>query len=285
MEHYNTLGVSKSASKQDIKKAYRKLAGKHHPDKGGDAEQFKKITEAYEILHDDNKRQMYDQYGTADPQQMGGNPFGQGDPFGNAGFEDVFGSIFGGGFRQQRRQANQNITIGVNLTLQEAFKGKSLIAAYRLQTGREEKVDITLPPGAKNGDTVRYQGLGDDSFGQLPRGDLHVRIQVANDRTWRREGDNLYCQKDINFFDLLLGCVIIITTIDNKQLSVNVPAGTNIGTTFSIQSYGMPNVNNPRVRGNAYITVNSVTPNITDPQTLMQIQKIRDTYGQNTETN
>jgi len=283
MDYYNTLGVSQSASKQDVKKAYRKLAGKHHPDKGGDAEQFKKITEAYEVLSDDAKRQMYDQYGTADPQQMGGNPFGNGDPFGNAGFEDVFSSIFGNGFSRQRQPKNQNITIGVNITLEEAFYGKNLIAAYRLNTGREEKVDIQLPPGAKHGDTVRYSGLGDDSFRQYPRGDLHVRIQVANHPQWRREGDNLYCQKDVNYFDLLLGCVIIINTIENKQLSVNVPKGTNIGTTFSIQGYGMPNVNNRRIRGNAYITVNSSTPKIDDPQVLANIQLIRDTYGQNTK--
>lgn len=272
MDYYSILGVAKSASKQDIKTAYRKLAGKHHPDKGGDAEQFKKITEAYEVLSDDQKKAAYD---NPNPFQDTGT-----NRFGDTGFEDIFGSIFGNGYSRQRHRQhrNQNITIGVNITLEEAFYGKSLIAAYRLQTGREERVDIQLPPGAKHGDTIRYSGLGDESYPQYPRGDLHVKIQIANHHVWQRQGDNLYCQKEVNYFDLLLGCVIIITTIDNKKLSVTVPKGTNIGTTFSIQSYGMPNVNNYRIRGNAYIAVNSSTPKISDPKLLADIQKIRDIY-------
>jgi len=268
MDYYNTLGVSKSASKQDIKKAYRKLAGKHHPDKGGDAEMFKRITEAYEVLSDDQKRGEYD-----NP-----NPFGNAQGFGPQGFDD-FVNIFSNGFGRQRRPINNTVTIGVNITLQEAFYGKNVIAAYRLSSGREESVDIQIPPGAKHGDTVRYSGLGDDSIPGIQRGDLHVKIQVQNNTKWRREGDHLYSQKQVNFFDLLLGCVIIVETIDGKKLSVNVPKGTDIGTTFSVQGYGMPNVRNQRIRGNAYITVDSKTPKIEDEQLLEQIRNIKNANG------
>lgn len=271
MDYYNTLGVSKSASKQDVKKAYRKLAGKHHPDKGGDAEQFKKITEAYEVLSDDNKRQMYDQYGTADPQQMGGNPFSNGDPFGNAGFgfEDIFGNMF-----QQRRAKNRDITIGARITLEESLVGKSLIATYKLNSGRDEKINIDIPRGARHGDTIKFSSFGDDYDKRFPRGDLLVKVQIEKHPVWTRDGDDLFCQKTINVFDFLLGSVIIVNTIDNKKLQIKVPKGTQVGTNFGINGYGMPNVRTGR-RGNAYVRFNTSVPNIEDKQILEELEKIK----------
>ena len=269
MDYYSILGISKTADKQEIKKAYRKLAGRHHPDKGGDAEQFKKITEAYEVLSDDTKRQQYD------------NP----DPWANAkrydsanfnagAFEDIFSTFFNQQGHRSRQPKNRDITLGTKISLKEAYTGKNLIVTYRLHSGREEQVTLNIPKGANNGDTIRFQGFGDDSDKRFPRGDLNIKIGVLKDSTWQREGDNLYCQKSVNVFDLITGCAIIVTTIEGKSLSVNVPIGTNTGTTFSINGHGMPNVNTGR-RGNAYITVHGITPKINDLEIIQKLKEIK----------
>ena len=138
MDYYSTLGINKNASDDEIRKAYKSKSMKHHPDRGGNEEEFKKVNEAYQTLKDPQKKQMYDRYGTSDPQQMGGGPSGWGDMnFGNGSFqfngspqdfEEMFGSFFGGGFRQRPRPPrNKNVQLKVVLTLKEILEGKQLI--------------------------------------------------------------------------------------------------------------------------------------------------------------
>jgi molecular chaperone DnaJ len=128
--------------------------------------------------------------------------------------------------------------------------------------------------GAKHGDTIRYQGLGDNGHPRYPRGDLLVRIRVKKDKAFQRDGDNLIAKKDVNVFDLLLGCVILVTTLENKKLELKVPQGTAPGQTFNIPGYGLPNMQTGR-RGNMYITIDVSMPKITDQNVLDKIQQLK----------
>jgi len=275
-DYYETLGVSKNASEKDLKTAFRKLAAKHHPDAGGDAEKFKEINEAYNTLKDPQKRQMYDQYGTADPQQMGGNPFGDGN-FSFTGspedLQDIFGTFFGQGFGQPRRRQNRSISINYTIEFKDVFNGVGNTISYKLPSGKQEVIDVRIPAGVKNGDSVRVQGYGDDSIKGMPRGDLIIKVRVRGLANWRREGDDVYTMKELNIFDLLLGTKIPLDTPDNKHITINIPAGTNPGTTLSVTGYGTPNVNTSR-RGNLYVTVKGITPKL-EQNELEEIRKVK----------
>jgi curved DNA-binding protein len=275
-DYYETLGVSKNASEKDLKTAFRKLAAKHHPDAGGDAEKFKEINEAYNTLKDPQKRQMYDQYGTADPQQMGSNPFGDGN-FSFTGspedLQDIFGTFFGQGFGQPRRRQNRSISINYTIEFKDVFNGVGNTISYKLPSGKQEVIDVRIPAGVKNGDSVRVQGYGDDSIKGMPRGDLIIKVRVRGLANWRREGDDVYTMKELNIFDLLLGTKIPLDTPDNKHITINIPAGTNPGTTLSVTGYGTPNVNTSR-RGNLYVTVKGITPKL-EQNELEEIRKVK----------
>ena len=165
---YDILGVNRQASDKELKQAYKKASMQHHPDRGGNEDTFKKINEAYSTLKDPSKRQMYDQYGTADPQQTGpqgfnfnANDFNGANPFAGTPFDGMFAN----GFQQQRRQQrNQDMRIAANVTLKDIVVGKSLIANLQLGSGRVETINIDIPPGAKDGDSIQYEGLGDDRY-------------------------------------------------------------------------------------------------------------------------
>lgn len=266
MDYYSILGVSKTASPEEIKKAYRKLAMKNHPDKGGDEAQFKKINEAYSVLSDQQKRSQYD-----NPSPWGGQHRGQQAP----GFDDFFGAFFGQGFANQRVPKNRDISIAIKITLKEAFHGKTVVGSYRLYSGIEESSSIEIPSGARHGDTIRYAGLGDNSIPNVPRGNLNIRIHVLNDSKWNRDGDNLYRLCVVDVFDLMLGTVVAIDSIEGKMLNLNIPQGTRPGTKFSMPGYGMPNVRNKR-RGDAIIHVEAKIPRINDQNIINKLREIKD---------
>jgi|SaaInl5LU_22_DNA_1037371.scaffolds.fasta_scaffold13780_2 curved DNA-binding protein len=283
MDYYSILGIPRTASPEEIKKAYRKQAMANHPDRGGDEAKFKQVTEAYEVLSNSDKRDAYDHPHQANPfgQQQarsnpfGGTPFGQqqarSNPFSGTPFEHMFNQ----GFAQQRQTPrNQDINVRAAIDLRDVLTGKNLIVQYTLQTGRTETVTVEVPPGAKHGDTIQYHGLGDEGHPRYPRGNLLVRIQVSKDKNWQRDGDNLITKKVINVFDLLLGCVIIITTLDNKQLELKIPQGTKPGAKFSIPRYGLPNMQTQQ-RGNMYVTIDTEIPLITDAAVLDKIQQLK----------
>jgi len=266
MDYYSILGVPRTATPEEIKKAFKKKAMQHHPDRGGDIEQFKMVQQAYEVLSNSDKRSAYD-----NPQPQWNN-FNT-PPFGD--MNDIFGNIFGSGFAQQRQQrGNRDITIGARISLLDVMQGKSLIATYRLNSGREESVHIDIPPGANNGDTINYQGLGDDSDRRFPRGNLYVKIQVEKDPHWIRDGLDLITKRTINVFDLLLGTNITIRTLDNKELNVKIPKGTNPGANFSIRGYGIPHIKTGK-KGNVYIHIDTFVPNINNQDYIDKIQEIK----------
>jgi DnaJ-class molecular chaperone len=254
---YNILGVDRSANSDDIKRAYRKLAALHHPDRGGDTQKFQEIQSAYDTLSDPQKRSEYD---NPRPQMNDFQFHAHGFP---PGFEHIFnqfGDAFGGMFRRQMQPKNKSLNIQTKITLEEAFKGKEIIADIKLPSGRTETMNIKIPAGIHNGTTLRLAGMGDDSIPHIPRGDIHLTVSVEEHKNFQRNGDDLITTANLNCLEAVIGSSIIVDTIDGRKLETNVPPGTQHGHTFSFQSQGMPNMSNPNIRGRMLVQINIVVP-------------------------
>jgi curved DNA-binding protein len=268
MDYYSILGVPRTASPEEIKKAYKKQAMKHHPDRGGDSNTFQKVQEAYEVLSNSDKRSAYD-----NPQpgfSFNSRDFANGhNPFAGSPFEGMFNQNF-----RQRTPRNKDIRLAAAIDLKDVLLGKHLIMQYKLNSGKLETVTVDIPPGAKHGDTIRFQGLGDDGHPRYPRGDLDVRIKVSKKKDWERDGNNLITKKIINVFDLLTGCAIIVTTLDEKKVQLKIPKGTKSGQIFSIGGYGVPDINTGK-RGNLYVSIEADMPIIEDPKVLEDLKRIK----------
>ena len=264
MDYYRKLGVSKTASPEELKKAYKKLAMQHHPDKGGDQTTFQEINEAYETLKDPAKRQQYD-----NPQPRMNSQQAQGNP------NDFFDQMFRN-FHSQTRQRvkNRDIHITADIELRDVIYGKQLIFEYRLQSGNKERVELEVPKGIEQNQQVRYSGLGDDGNRNWRRGDLIVRFVSRVEKNWQRDGAHLKTSVDINSLDAIIGTEIELKTIDQKTLNLKIPAGTHPETVLSIPEYGLPILNNNK-RGNLYVKVKIKTPKIQDPNIIQQIKEIR----------
>jgi len=271
MDYYSILGIDRAASEDDIRKAYKKKSMQHHPDRGGNEEEFKRVNEAYQTLRDPTKKQQYDNPGpdfsfNSRDFQNGRNPFA-GTPF-----ENIFGQNPAG--QHGRTPRNRDITVQATLDLEEVIKGKSLIIQYTLSNRNLETVTVEVPPGAREGDTIKYQGLGDNGDMRFPRGDLNVRLHIKKHKKWVRDGDNLVTKIGINVFDFLTGGAIIVKTLEGKGLELKIPKGTQPGQTFNIPGYGIPNLRTGR-RGNVYVTVNADIPIINDEELLQKIAQIK----------
>ena len=257
MDHYQILGVSRDADSQEIKKAFRKLAMKHHPDKGGDEAKFKEIQQAYEVLSDPDKRQQYD-----NPNPFEG--FG-GDPFSQGGFQDIFRDIFG-----QRRQPvkNPDGLFDMEVTLQQAYQGlESTISTP------EGSVLLNIPKGVRPGTKFRIPGKAGGRMAHLPPGDLIVRVHVVNPPEWGRENDDLFVRVEVNAIEAMVGSSVRITHLDGKQYDVTIPAGTQPGGRIKMAGLGMPNPQNSIV-GNLYLLVKVHVPTITNEEELNALNKI-----------
>jgi curved DNA-binding protein len=267
IDYYSTLGVSKNASPEEIKRAYRKLASQHHPDKGGNKQKFQELQAAYDTLSDPEKRSQYD-----NPQpQMNGFHFHQGGM--PPEFEDIFAQAFGrnnpfGGMFGQRRSArNNNLNIQTTITLEEAFYGKDLIASLTLPSGRNQTLEIKIPAGVQDGTTLRLSGMGDDTYPNIPRGDIHLNVNIAPHSVFQRRGDDLVRKIKISCIDAMLGKIVNVSTIDGKTLDVTINAGTQYGSVLGIQGYGMPNINDNRFKGRMLIEIEVFVPSdLTDQQ-------------------
>jgi DnaJ-class molecular chaperone len=277
MDYYNILGVDRNASEEQLKKAYKKASMQHHPDRGGDESKFKEINEAYTALKDPQKRQMYDQFGTTDPQQAGGF---RSQHFHGGGFNGAFDindlmSQFGFGARQQMR--NADITIGCNITIAEVYTGKNVLATYRLNNGREQTVDIKIPVGVRNGDKVRYTGMGQHDIQQIPPGDLFVQIVIQSTNDFEVNGVDLITSKRINTLKLVTGCYLNISVPGGANVNLNVPGGTQPGTVLKITGKGLPNrQGNP---GNILVKIIGQTPGGLSPADKKIIEQIGQKYS------
>jgi len=276
MDYYSTLGINKNASQDEIKKAYKKMSMQHHPDRtGGDDSKFKEINEAYQTLNDPKKKQMYDQFGTADPRQRSYNSQNyefnfNGSPFG--GMDEIFEQMFGGSpFGNRRARANRPIQVAVDVTLEDVLRGKTVGMEIALPTGRTKVVTVDIPAGVEHGQQIRYRGMGEQEIPHLPAGDLLITIRVQNHRDFQRYGDNIVCEKQISVLDLLIGTKAKIQTLEGKSLEINIPAGTQPDTVLSCKGEGLPNLQT-KVKGNLQIRIKGVVPKLNANET----QKIID---------
>jgi len=260
MDYYSILGVPKNASDQDIRTAYKKQSMQHHPDRGGDEEQFKRVNEAYQTLKDPAKRQQYD---NPQPQfnfntsNMHGHPFG-----------DIFGNMN----RRQRR--NHDVTINVNLELIDVLTGRELTARYQVPSGKIKEANIDIPPGVEDGVGIRFRGLGDNIIPNVPPGDLIVRTRIRQPANWRRSGNDLRTRVTVSVFECLLGGSVEIKTIDDKRFKINIPKGTQSGAVFSIPNHGIPNIQTGK-RGNLFVEINAVIPKIENEMILKELERIK----------
>jgi curved DNA-binding protein len=286
-DYYQMLGVGRNATKAEIKKAYRKLALKYHPDKTkGDKaaeEKFKEISEAYAVLSDDQKRKQFDTFGSERFHQQ----FSQEDifrnfdfssifqdmGFGGPGLEDLLGGLFGGGRRRysQRRAPRgfdyagpfgadfgqgmhakgQDFEADMAITLEEAASGATKSFAFR-RDGGVENISVRIPPGISPGKRLRIQKKGGKGAAAGAEGDLYIRIQVQPHPTFTREGDDLTLDKQIKLSEALLGTTVTVPTLEGGQVSLKIPAGTKSHTKFRLKGYGMPVLGQKR-KGDAYV--------------------------------
>ena len=271
-DYYQTLGVQPNASPDEIKKAYRSLANKHHPDKGGDQARFKDISVAYDTLSNDQKKAEYDM------MRQGGGPQVRFHTGGMPDFGDIFGqqNPFGAMFGQQRGvRRNRDLNLQCQISLLDSFQGKQLEANFKLPSGRNQTVVINVPSGVNHGETIRYQGLGDDSIPQLPRGNLNVTIVIEANPDYKREGDDLYTTVNINPIEAIIGCRKKVQTLSGTDLEIDIKAGTESGTEYAALGNGFHNPHNGR-RGRFVTVINIRTPIIKDAEILARLKQLNE---------
>lgn len=274
MDYYSILNVPKTASPEEIKNSFRRLAMKYHPDRNQNnpeaEEQFKQIKEAYDTLSDPAKRSNYD-----NPSPFGPNvnvDFNGVPPE----FADVFRS-FGFGFRgaPHRPQKNRNITVQVNVSLDDVLNGKEIVATIGLPSGKSQAITLKIPKGVKHGDMIRFPNLGDDSFAELPRGDLMVSIAEIPHPYFQRNGANLITNLEIPLFTALVGGTAELTNFDKTVLQLKIPEGTKSNSTFACSGQGLP-INNT-ARGDLFVKVTLKIPTLSDEDKEI-IQKLKEKY-------
>ena len=280
--YYDTLGVSEDASNDQIKKAFKSIAKKEHPDRGGNEKIFKEANEAYDTLKDTRKRQEYDTIRKYGQQGTGGNfQFRSGDFFGEEIFENFFsGFDFGGpggpGVRTRtfRRglQRNKGINVRMAVSIKEAMNNMEKTISYRLPSGKEEFATVKIPAGVQHGVTFKYSGMGDDSIKNVPRGDLMVQMTVLDSDGYTRQGNDLYTDKTISCFDAIRGTEVELKTLTDTIIKVKVPAGTQPGTLISCKGQGMPVHKTLNIRGNLYVKIMVLIPQLSSAD----LKKIKD---------
>ena len=277
MDYYSTLGLKRGASDAEIKKAYRSMAMKHHPDRGGDQAKFKEISTAYDYLSDPDKRRMID--AGMDPNQSGFRHQGQQNPFefhfNTGNLNDLFGNFgFGGGFGREPLRKNKTLNITIEITLEDVLQGKELNAEITIPNGKNKMSNIVIPAGIEHGQQIRYEGMGDDSIQGIRAGDLIVNVLIKQHARFQRERTSLIMEGVISVWDAILGTQFTIQTLDNKTLSITVPAGTQPDTVLSCRGEGLPNMRN-RQRGNLLVKIKVHVPQNLSQDQRAQIQEFK----------
>jgi curved DNA-binding protein len=277
--YYDMLGVGEDASNDQIKKAFKSIAKKEHPDRGGNEKKFKEANEAYDTLKDTKKRQEYDTIRKYGQQGTGGNfHFRSGDIFGEDIFENFFsGFEFGGpGVRTRtfRRglQRNKSINVRMAVSIKEAMNNMEKTISYRLPSRKEEFATVKIPAGVQHGVTFKYKGMGDDSIANMPRGDLIVQMTVLDSDGYTRKGNDLHTTKTISCFDAIRGIEVELKTLTDTIIKVKVPAGTQPGTLINCKGQGMPVHKTLNIRGNLYVKIMVLIPQLSSAD----LKKIKD---------
>lgn len=273
-DFYAVLGVSRSANEAEIKKAYRKLAAKFHPDKPtGDENKFKEISEAYETLSDSEKRAKYDQFGSDYEQRQGGFGGGSAGGFSGAGYEDIFGSMFGGGGpqggfggqQQARPQKGDDQTVTVMVSLLEAVEGTE--RTINVQTGDSRSgshsydttpIKVRIPAGVTKGQKIRVKGKGFSGFNGGPNGDVIIEINLESDARFRIEERDVFVDLPITPWEAALGAKVQIPTIKGA-IVMSIAPGTQSGAKLRIKGRGLGGAGS-REAGNQYVNIQIHTP-------------------------
>ncbi len=298
-DYYKILGVQKSASNEVIKKAYRKLAMKYHPDhtKGDKAaeEKFKKISEAYAVLSDKEKRKEYDTFGAEGFRQR----FSQEDIFRGFDFSDIFSDLgFGGNFfsgrgrgrgggmrfnfgggspfgsqtHQQTSMKGSDLVYELPLTLKEIATGTQKTISLQHQSG-SEKITVKIPKGMITGKKLRLSGKGSPSPVGGSSGDLFIQAKVLNDPVYRAENYDLYMNHELKLSEAVLGTSISVPTLDGKKLSLKIPPGTKPGTKMRMSGHGLPHMKNPK-KGDLYVKIQVNLPKQLSDEQRKLIEKL-----------
>jgi curved DNA-binding protein len=304
-DYYSALGLGKNASQDEIKKAYRKLAKKYHPDiNPGNKqaeEKFKQISEAYEVLSDPEKRKKYDTFGNAtnfkngydfDPSQFGKNvryeyrTSGSGNRsdffnmfFGENGFdfESIFNNIGASGRRKNYSYDGEDIETQIELTIEEGFKGVEKRITLRSQKG-DKSLTFKVPKGVKDGEKIRLTGQGEHGVNGGKNGDLYLLVKLKSNDKFNIEGNNLSTSLDVMPWEAALGGERAVETLDGKIL-IKIPAGIQTDSKIRVQGKGYTDRNG--VRGDLYIKVRIVNPVIINSEMKSLYEKLRKAASKN----
>jgi len=286
-DYYDALGVSRNADERTIKKAFRKLAAKYHPDKNpGDAtaeEKFKEFNEAYAVLSDPEKRRQYDTMGQAAFQ----NRFNRDDIFSGFDFAQAFGDSgfsfnFGGGRGgrrgnpfSQHSMSGQDVEQNIEIGFEEALRGGTRSISIQMRDGSIEEMDVKIPIGIESGKKLRIRGKGLAVVPRGPRGDLYLKIKVAPHPSIRRRGRNLEVDAHVSLTTLLLGGDATVQSLDSEH-TVRVPKGTAPGAKLRLKGLGVPAGSGHKESGHLYIVLKLNLPDELSEEQLGLIEQLRE---------
>ena len=280
MTHYETLGIPESASQDEIKKAYRKLASQHHPDKGGDTKKFQEIQTAYDALGDPAKRDQYDHElenpggfkFTVNGHDMHGMPPHMADMFRNFGFN------FGGDPFNQMRQSrrNKDLRIEVPVTLASTLADQTKTVSIQTTNGQRETIEVNIPRGVTNGTQIKYPNLGDNFFNTLERGDLFVVVFLQPHPPFELNGLDVTTTVHVDCLTAITGGEVQVEGIDGSKFVVNLPQSTQPNMVLRIKDQGIWQIHGS-TRGNLYVRIALTVPRNLSPEQLETISQIKST--------
>ena len=282
MDHYTTLGISKTASPDEIKQAYRKLSSIHHPDKeNGDTAKFQAINTAYQVLSDPQKRAEYDN----PPSRFGGPGAGFHAHTGGMppGMDDIFAQMFGQGgspFGHQfgfraAPQRNRDLRIELWINLEETLNEQTKTVHVNGLSRGKSTVELNIPRGVADGTQIRYTGLGDNFIETIANGDLYVLYRLNAHKSFQVDQNNLIYPINLTCFDAILGTSVEVDTIDGKRISMTIPPATQPGSKFRVPEQGLYSLHQSG-RGDLIVVANVVIPNINNEEKLNTIRKLKE---------
>lgn len=264
-DYYQILGVPRTATADEIKRAYRRLASQHHPDKGGDTAKFQEVEQAYRVLGDAAQREQYD-----NPKPSGQHHQGHWQQAGQTfHFGDIF-EMFGTRFNtepQQRPQPNA-VRGQISIDLQDVIKGGRRAISISTSSGQNNNVEIDIPAGIIDGESIRYPKLAPGGH------DLVLQFRIKPDSRWQVHGLNLVCDIEVMMWDLILGTEKIMITPEGKEIAVTVPAGTQPGAILRVRSHGLP-TRSSHNRGDLMLKIQGRIPDQISPDLLEKINQER----------
>jgi curved DNA-binding protein len=270
-DYYKILGVDASASEDQIKMAYKKLAMQHHPDRGGDQAKFQEIQEAYSTLTDPTRRAQWEQQQAFEQHGGGFNFSFNFGPDLNEIFGTRFqGHPFGNSFKQQPR--NRDLRIVIDLDLASTLQPQVKHVDIKDPSGASRTVQVDIPRGVQGNMQMRYPGHGEQHIRTAAPGDLYVEFRIHADSRFTQNGLNLHAKTMINAVDAIIGCKTTIKSLDNKDFEIVIPRGSQPGTQFRIPQQGLWDVNHP-IRGDLIVELIVEIPRAL---TIEQIDKLKE---------